>query len=218
VVGFFGADWKFLKGSHFDADTLRGSELVPPISSVHESHLLKGRVDGLPVQLGEMRLCTRPQKSNQREVISFWGVAISVPVQREFHSRVTGLADRGVLNWTRKKVKASDRVSLDHEAFESEFEVYATNKDEARVLLSEDLMRLLLELTTSFRDSSGKNCAVRFVFCNKKLVILIDDRVQMFSSPSIFHPSLQQQEFKQFLHKIGTIRRIVGATAVGRYG
>jgi hypothetical protein len=78
-------------------------------------------------------------------------------------------------------------------------------------------MLLLMELSESFRNSSGKDCTLRFSFYNNTLLILIDGRIDLFSEPSIFEPALREQEFKQYLHQIGTVRRIVEETDMNRY-
>lgn len=220
LARFFGDEWKFRAHGGFDQNILLAAGITPEFNTIEDENLLTGRHQGAEIQIAELKLIRKREASDtkrRRETMAFWGVGVSIQVRRKFTGKTIGLKDKGRLNWLRKKGGSLKQVVFDNEDFESEFEVFSSDPKEAHFLVNDKFIPLLMELSESFRNSSGEDCSLRFSFYNNKLLILIDSRAKLFYPPSIFEPALREQEFKQYLHQIGTVRRIVEETDVDRY-
>jgi hypothetical protein len=109
----------------------------------------------------------------------FQGLTVVEPDNAE---RMLGFVGKALQGWGSKLDSRGELVSLDDPEFEQAFKVTATDQVEARYILSNSLMRRILEL----KNKTGKQIALSF--CDSHVYLAIPSDKNMFEAPSMFSP------------------------------
>ncbi len=205
IFKFFGESLSYSPIGKIDVSSLSHSRLFPHFdSNGYTQDHVKGEYKGINFEFLGLRLECYHKKVNNRNVVVFSGLLITLSVNKNFTHSTIIKTDKGALgNWVHEKFSDLERVSLEDVRFEKNFEVYSTDQIEARYLLTTSFMERLLSLAEVF----GRDLQASF-FSNKLFLIIPDTKVSL-SVSSIFTPATFDTEINEILKEVKEVFSVV---------
>lgn len=160
LVRAFG-DYQYDKDGCIDLDAVKSFDILPSYSRKSSEDYIHGEVEGVRFEFCELKLERRGSKS-ETNVHRGGALLISMPFQ--FSGYTVVRTDYGKLGNLLAAPMAKDRVALENPDFEDRYEVYSSDQQYARYLLSPAMMERIMALDDLFRaraKGSGVTCEFR---------------------------------------------------------
>ncbi|UTV98597.1 DUF3137 domain-containing protein [Marinomonas rhizomae] len=160
LVRAFG-DYDYKADGCIDLDAVKSFEIMPSFSSKSSEDYIKGEVEGVKFEFCELKLERRGNKSN---INVHRGGALLITMPFKFSGYTVVKTDYGKLGNLLSRSLAKNRVELENPEFENRYEVFGSDQQYARYLLSPALMEQIIELDDLFRaraKGSGLTCEFR---------------------------------------------------------
>ena len=185
------------------------------VDRLNGNDYVTGKIDNVNIQFSDLHAQKKHKDSKGRTTWStiFQGLFIVSEFNKNFHGTTVVLPDTAqnsfgnlIGGWLQSNNgMRDDLVKMDDTEFEKEFVVYATDQIEARYILSNAMMKRLLE----FKKRSQQKIYVSFT--NKNITLAIEYNKDLFE-PSVFHSLLKYKiamEYVQTLHlAIGIVEEL----------
>jgi hypothetical protein len=177
---------------------------------VNGNDLIKGKIDGIPIQLSDFHAEKKHKDTKGRTTWStmFQGLFIISEFNKNFKGQTVVLPDSAqktfgdfIGNWLQaNNFGRNDLVKMDDPAFEKEFVVYSSDQIEARYILTHTLMQRLL----NYKKRSKHPLYVSFIGGN--IYMAIEYNKDLFE-PSVFHSLLK---YKIAMEYVNTLHLALG--------
>ncbi len=196
-VGYF-KGFSYQQGDGLSPSEINDSKIFPYFETASADDCFSGVFQGVHMRLCEqiLKKIERTQKKSH-EVTVFQGISIELDMPKKFQGHTIVLKDHGIFSRFTKP-QGMERVALEDPFFEKTFEVYSTDQIEARYLLTPIFMERLIKLKQLYKGKS-----VQLSFFNKKLLIAVETKEDMFEPFSFFKTNLNKPKidavFEQFL-------------------
>lgn len=149
-VDYFGKSFKVESGRQIAADLLEASLIVDPGDRQEVSFQIKGSWRKVPIDIYHIKNWKNNPKSKEQPCLVFDGIFITLPVRRVFKGTTLVLTDQGSL---KRIFSRYEHTSFESVEFEKGFDVFTTDKIEARYLLPPDVMARLMDMKNSYGGS-----------------------------------------------------------------
>lgn len=198
-------DFKYEGGQGLNAGELRQSLIFPAFQTLQADDCFRGKYSGVNLRVCEELLKNEYHDARGRRhtTTAFRGIAVEMDMNKSFSGHTIVLKDHGLLNAFRCP-SGMQNVKLEDPVFEKIFEVYSSDQIEARYLLTTAFMERLLSLRQLYQ---GKK--VQASFFDRKILIAIDTRQDMFEPCSFFKTNLNKSKFDLVFNQIWTILKII---------
>lgn len=160
LVRAFG-EYHYKADGCIDLDAVKSFEIMPSFSSKSSEDYIKGEVEGVQFEFCELQLERRGNKSN---INVHRGGALLITMPFQFSGYTVVKTDYGKLGNLLSRSLAKTRVALENPEFEERYEVFGSDQQYARYLLSPVLMERIIALDDLFRaraNGSGLTCEFR---------------------------------------------------------
>jgi len=154
----------------------------------------------------EQRRTTTDSKGRTRTyyVTVFNGLLISAASPRAFHGRTLVTADSGKLgNLLGGLFRKDERITLESPDFERDFEVYATDQVEARVLLTPTMMERLVDLKRKLGSPP------RLAFAGNRVLLAIPRKGNQFEAGGTFSSITDPAHIREAVSELCEVFRIL---------
>lgn len=167
VCDFLGLNYD-PRAQDFPLEVFRETHLVPRHGSRTLRHRISGRYDEVDFSVAE---CEITQTSSSGETTTtttvFHGLLFHLSCPREFRGQTVVGRDAGRLNtFLRNLGNRGKQVKLDDPRFEKLFNVYSTDEEEARALLTQPLLERVMALAEHVGEK-----AMELAFVDNKLLL-----------------------------------------------
>jgi hypothetical protein len=168
-----------------------------------EDHV-SGKVNGVAFELAEALLERKVRRKDQDDYdLVFRGLVARYDFPKRFNGRTIIRSDFGkVFNAVSHSGVEGERVRLEDPRFEAAFEVFSSDQDEARYLLTPAFMERLVALG----EKTGGS--LQAAFDGAQLLLAIDGRRNYFARPSVWRDLREDSHVRGFLEDISFIRDI----------
>ena len=157
---------------------------------------ITGELDGVDFHVMDAKLSRRSGRSNRTV---FRGVLVTFQVGRPFVGTTIVARDKG---WLGKLFEGSaggfERIELDDEAFERQFDVYSDSPGDSRALLDRAMVERLRSLSDSF---GGRGLAV--AFRERQVLASVNRKKDLFEAGSLFQPLDDPRRVQAIVDDIG---------------
>jgi len=211
LIGAIEKELQYAPGASIPQSLFQFSHLFEQrIDRFNGNDLVRGMIDGVPIQFSDIHAEHRSRDSRGRETWStiFQGLFIVADFNKHFKGRTLILPDLaenlfgsfigGMLqsrNFTKDQL-----VRMDDPAFEKAFVVYGSDQIEARYILTHTMMERLLKLKKVTRSN------IYVSFNGEKIMIAVDYAEDLFE-PTVFASLLSVE---QAMGYIRTLRSSIG--------
>lgn len=189
ILSFFG-DFKYKEKQCAQQSVVEKSSLFKKFDNQIGDDYFVGTYKGVQIQVSEEKL-TKRIKTNKGSynITLFKGVIIILEMNKNFSGQTVVRKDRGLFNFlmmaprchiNNQEIKL-ERVRLEDNVFEKQFEVFSHDQIEARYLLTTAFIERILEIKKRFH---GKK--IQFSFFDNKLLLAINTSKDMFEPTSLF--------------------------------
>jgi|GEM_PF-2194332 len=207
---------KFAGALTYDPDdgvaeaALYASKLFDEIQGIESEDLITGETSGLPFQWSEVRSGT---------VGGFRGFVVMVDLLLErgeigTETLILAVRDKRTAgNLFERWVRAFDKekqVSFDNAEFERDFEVYATDAQEARALVTAKLIRCITELG-ELTGATG----IEFAMVWNQFLLKVETQDDLFEPSDVNRSALNTEDCRRILAEIHKVLEIVDTLAEG---
>ena len=189
IAGALG-DFHYDAAGKIGAQRLAGSTLLPQHDEYHSEDLFFGHHKGVEVALAEVKL-TREQGSGKDRKTStpFKGLFALLSLQRNISGKTVVRLNAGAIaNWLGGTFGGLERFVPEDMAFDNRFEVYTSEKAEARHLLTPALLERLTALAGQLGGGS-----LQAAFYEDQFFIMVSNAKDLFEPPSIFTSVLKDK-------------------------
>jgi len=162
-------DYTYEKNGCIDLEAVKSFSILPKFSSKTSEDYISGDVEGIHFEFCELKLKRRGRKSN-KTVHGGGALLIAMPFQ--FCGYTVVSADYGKVGNRLTSPLAISRVALENPEFEDRFEVYGSDQQYARYILSPGLMERIIGLDDLFR-ARAKGAGITCEFRDNKALFLL---------------------------------------------
>ncbi len=187
----------------FPYSRFRAIGVTPSANRVHLEDLFVGSHRDTAFQVVEAKLRQKGQKSSRTV---FHGLLFVIDVPKTFTCRVLISRDHGFFNKIVGFFKGDmERVEVQDPDFEALFEVYADNRVEAKLLVSQGLQASLVALCD---DHAAKTLTA--AFADGALLLALPMNTKMFEVGSVWRSAYAcQDDLRQLLTDIGMVHQVI---------
>ncbi len=199
VLKGFG-DFKYDVSGCIDMDKIKKTHITPYYNRIKSDDYFHGNIDDIHFEFCELKLQVKRDKNTSTV---FKGAAILLTMPFEFQAHTTVGRDIGKFaNFLKDKLSNKESVRLENPEFERRYEVYSTDQQSARYILSPAMLERLIDLDTLFykkltiakisknKDlleahiSNMKGC-MECEFWGQYALFMVPFTVNLFEAPSI---------------------------------
>ncbi|WP_412776935.1 DUF3137 domain-containing protein [Thalassospira lucentensis] len=162
LVRAFG-EYKYQNDGCINLDAVKVFDILPSYSSKSSEDYIQGDVDGVKFEFCELKL-ERRRSNNKGNINVHRGGALIITMPFQFTGHTVVKTDHGKLGNFLSSLSASSRIALENPEFEDRYEVFGSDQQYARYLLSPALMERVIALDDLFRaraKGSGLTCEFR---------------------------------------------------------
>lgn len=220
IVGMFAAAWRFsrvqksvkafllektcnflemdyrLEAPRAHLAAFESLQLLPRHTRSRVEDEITGELDGIDFHLMDAKLSRRSGKKNRTV---FRGVLATFQVDQPFDGTTIVARDKG---WLGKLFAGSsdrfERLELDDEAFERQFDVYSDSPGDSRALLD----RAMVERLRSLSDSLGGG-RLAVAFRERQVLASVNRKKDLFEAGSMFQPLDDPRRVQAIVDDIG---------------
>jgi len=216
LVARFDSNLKYRMNPGPSRSAFQNTELFQYPDRFNSEDMIYGRYGKTDLTFGEVHAedkRTRKTKNGTQTyyVTIFKGILFSADFHKEFHGRTFVLSDNaenmlgGIGRAFQKMVskKGTKLVQMDDVEFEKKFAIYSSDQVECRYVLSNSLMRRILDLKARF---GGQD--LRFCFKDSSIHIAVPYS-QTFLEPNIDIPATDPKQIQKFIAQVGVFLEIV---------
>lgn len=193
IFRYFGDDFTFSPNDGLPLRPFRDAGILPKHDIAHSSDFITGSYKQVELGISELVLKSeyRDSKNKKRTSEVFKGLAMTFTVPQNFGCHAVLIRDRGLLGKLSSSYSGLKQMKLEDPVFEKEFDVFADNQINGRVLMNPLFMERLLDLSKKF----GRD--LRCAFHGRQLLILFPSNKDRFETASIFEGATFEKEFSQ---------------------
>jgi len=142
-------DFQYSKDGCIDLEAVKSFDIMPKFSTKTHDDKIQGNIDGMKFEFCEIKLRRRNRKSSST-VHKGGALLISMPFQFAAHTVIN--TDRGTAGNLLTASMSKSKIALENPTFEGRYEVYGSDQQYARYLLSPGMMDRIIKLDDLFRD------------------------------------------------------------------
>ena len=209
VCGFLELRYSRAVGD-FAFDRFGGSGLTPSYDRKTLEDRIGGEHQGIAFDMIEAKLEQRRTSTDSKGrtrtyyVTVFNGLLIDAAAPRSFQGRTLVTHDSGKLgNLLGGLFRKDERVTLESPDFERDFEVYATDQVEARVLLTPTMMEQLVALKAELGTPP------RLAFIGGRVLLAIPRKGNQFEAGGLFSSITDPKHIREAVEELCAVFRIL---------
>ncbi|HBP41472.1 MAG: DUF3137 domain-containing protein [Vreelandella alkaliphila] len=162
-------DHTYDKDGCIDLEAVKSFDILPRFSSKSSEDYISGNIAGVQFEFCELKLKRRGRKSN---TTVHGGGALLIVMPFQFTGYTVVDTDYGKVGNRLVSPLAKSRVALENPMFEDRFEVYGSDQQYARYLLSPSLMERIIALDELFR-ARAKGTGITCEFRDNKALFML---------------------------------------------
>ena len=209
IVKFFG-DFEYQEKQELEENKLTEAGIFQYFNKSSSEDCMSGTYRDTVFSFAEVNLINHNGNKNHSYCV-FSGMLLSLELNNHCLGKtiLKRESDKGVLNWLTGKSAGLRNYKLGNEQFEKVFEAYSSDENEARRLLTPDLMDRLLKLNDLY-----PNGAVRCSFQGNRLLIATShngafETGRMFENYSAKKLVLDIEEYHKYLAQMHEILQMI---------
>ncbi|MBQ7660290.1 MAG: DUF3137 domain-containing protein [Alphaproteobacteria bacterium] len=180
------------------------SKIFTSLQNVAAEDCFSGTYSGFGVQICEQSLQdVQSGAKKTRQTTVFQGIIIALELNKNFSTQTLVLKSSGLFGRF-QHLDGFSKIKLDNAAFNSVFNVYTLNENEARHILTPLFLEALLDLKQALKGKS-----LQASFFENKVFIFVETKLDMFEPYRFFSSNINISKinavFEQFLAIFQTI-------------
>jgi len=211
IVRFFG-DFKYLPQQDPPEAELRASGLFDSFNRIYGDDQITGKYKGTDFTFIETHLQRHSGGGRHSSTVTvFKGMLLVMDVKKPFAGQtiIKRESQKGLWSWLTGKTKGLKSVKFPDPEFEKFFEVYTSDENEAKTLLTPDFIARLITLNSAY-----PNNMIRCCFLEGKLLLAYSygaDEVagKLFEAGQIEKTLADTQDIHKFLAQMDSILQII---------
>lgn len=187
------------------------SKIFTSFQNVAAEDCFSGTYSGFGVQICEQSLQDvhyGSKKTRQKTV--FQGIIIALELKKNFSAQTLILKNSGLFGRCQHLSEFS-KIKLDNAAFNSVFDVYTSNENEARLILTPLFLECLLDLKQALRGKS-----LRASFFENKVFIFVETKLDMFEPYRFFSSNINKAKINAAFERFLAIFQAIDALKTNR--